>query len=288
MPAATPPQHGPPDHPVTLFLARLGKGSRRAVQHALRVLAELLEAPGVDPFRADWAGLDEARCLELRRKLLARFAGSTARRVLLVLRGVLREAARAGQVDSAVSRSVRGVSARGRPSRAVRAADLEQLFAHCEADDSAAGARDAAALALLYGAGLQRADAVALDRADYHRSGRLAVSAAGKRGPRRVQLDAGARAALDAWLAHRGSRPGPLLCPVDKSGRVTVRRITDQALYMIVVRRSQRAGVRVSPNDLRRPHAALRARAVRRGRGDAVPGLPVPFAGGGRRHGGAS
>ena len=42
----------------------------------------------------------------------------------------------------------------------------------------------------------------------------------------------GGRAALDYWLKFRGDEPGPLLVPVSKSGTVTLRRMTTQALML--------------------------------------------------------
>ncbi len=55
------------------------------------------------------------------------------------------------------------------------------------------------------------------------------------------------------WLRHRGTRPGHLLCPVDKSGRIAARRMTAQALRLRVRRRASQARLApVSPHDLRR------------------------------------
>lgn len=51
----------------------------------------------------------------------------------------------------------------------------------------------------------------------------------------------------------RGPEPGPLLTPVLKSGKVVVRRLTDQAIYYALLKRAPEAQVRrFSPHDLRR------------------------------------
>src|SRR5581483_11685629 len=93
-------------------------------------------------------------------------------------------------------------------------------------------ALDAAVLALLYGAGLRRAEAVAVDVDDYQPAdGALIVRSAKGGRQRRVFVTGGAQAAVDAWLTIRGSLPGPLLCPVRKDGAVTIRRMTPDALY---------------------------------------------------------
>jgi len=51
----------------------------------------------------------------------------------------------------------------------------------------------------------------------------------------------------------RGSRPGALFCPVNKAGKVNVRRVTSQAIYNALAKRAQQAGVaELSPHDFRR------------------------------------
>ena len=44
----------------------------------------------------------------------------------------------------------------------------------------------------------------------------------------------GAALALDSWLKHRGKIAGPLFLPVLRSGNVTLRRMTDQAIPYIL------------------------------------------------------
>ncbi len=74
----------------------------------------------------------------------------------------------------------------------------------------------------------------------------------------------GGRAALDFWLEFRGDDPGSLLVPVSKSGTITLRRMSTQALMLRLRRRCGQAGVRrCSPHDLRRSFvSALLDRAV--------------------------
>jgi integrase len=63
---------------------------------------------------------------------------------------------------------------------------------------------------------------------------------------------------MAAWLKVRGfEEDGPLFCPVDKAGRVTMRRLTTQAIYALVDRRARKAGVsHLSPHDGRRTFAS--------------------------------
>ncbi len=66
-------------------------------------------------------------------------------------------------------------------------------------------------------------------------------------------LDGGAAAAIADWLAVRGAIAGPLLCPVNKAGKITIRRLSDQAVLGALQKRATQATVKgFSPHDLRR------------------------------------
>lgn len=112
-------------------------------------------------------------------------------------------------------------------------------------------------LAVLFAGGLRRAEAVALDVGHYDSpTGRLTVTGKGRR-QRHTALPAGGRRAMAAWLELRGLDEGPLFCPVDKAGRITIRPLTTQAVYALVDRRARKAGVgHLSPHDGRRTFAS--------------------------------
>jgi len=115
-------------------------------------------------------------------------------------------------------------------------------------------ARDAALLAVLYGAGVRRAEAVALDVADYDpESGALTIRRGKGNKARVMYATNGAREALAAWLRVRGTEPGPLFVPVDKAGRIALRRLTAESVFDRLQALAKRAGVqRFSPHDMRR------------------------------------
>jgi integrase len=104
--------------------------------------------------------------------------------------------------------------------RALDSGELRALFSACATDSARPrGARDACALALLYGCGLRRTEAVGLDLADVDpESGAVTVRRGKGRRARLAYLPSGGRAALSAWLAVRGGDPGPLLHPLLKGG----------------------------------------------------------------------
>jgi integrase len=68
--------------------------------------------------------------------------------------------------------------------------------------------------------------------------------------------------ALEAWLARRGVAAGPLYNPVNKGGRIEIRRLSEQAIYVACHKRASEAGLPpVSPEDLRRSLLASKPRA---------------------------
>lgn len=86
---------------------------------------------------------------------------------------------------------------------------MRALFAACAEDATSAGRRDAALLAVLYGAGIRRAEAVAPDLADYDIATGAVTIRRGKGNKDRVGYASnGSKEALDAWLEVRGGESG--------------------------------------------------------------------------------
>ncbi len=190
--------------------------------------------------------------------LAERYSHATANKTLAALRGVLRESWRLGQVDAETyhrAADLKGIRGYTLPrGRALSAGEIRGLFGACADDPTPAGRRDAAIFALLYGAGLRRAEVVALDLADYEADGgALTIRGAKGRKDRLAYATNGSALALEAWLAVRSSDPGPLFHPINKGGRIQRRRMTSQAVFNMVRKRASQAQVPTfSPHDLRR------------------------------------
>lgn len=109
-------------------------------------------------------------------------------------------------------------------------------------------------LALLYGGGLRRSEAVALDVSHFEpETGMLTIRSGKGRKDRTVYATNGAAAALTDWLTVRGPETGALFCPVNKGGKIKASRLTGQAVLNILAKRAREAGVaHLSPHDLRR------------------------------------
>lgn len=177
---------------------------------------------------------------------------------LSAIRKLVREAADNGAVDPAIAQgiaNVKGVRSETLPAgRNISPGELAALVQACIADDSPAGARDAALIAVLYTCGLRRAEVVALDATDYDpETGELRILHAKGRKQRTVYITNGAKAALEDWLQARGDKPGPLFVQIRKGGHIKPRRLTTQAVYTILQKRAQQAGIEnITPHDFRR------------------------------------
>ena len=156
----------------------------------------------------------------VRTALAERCDPATANKALSALRGVLTECFRLGQMSAEDhARATDLASAKGQSAprgRALKTGELVALFGACD-PATAQGARDAALLAVLYGAGLRRAEVVALDLRDLDtESGELRIRSGKGRRARTVYVTSGARDALLAWLDVRSFEPGPLFLAVDR------------------------------------------------------------------------
>jgi integrase len=249
----------PPDrHPAAVYLARLSPGSRRTMSESLDVIAGILTGNRCTMVSLQWSALRYQHTAALRRALADLYAPATANKMLAALRGVLREAWRLGLMTAeeyqraADLPSVRGVTLpRG---RALQHSELAGLFQACATDKTSAGRRDAALLAVLYNCGLRRSELVALDLADYDpQQGALTVRS-GKGNKARISYATdNSKAILEEWLKARGLSSGPLFTPVNRGGKITLRRISDQAVRKILRKRAVEVGVSpFSPHDLRR------------------------------------
>lgn len=247
-------------NPAAVYLARLAPTGRRTMLHGLNVIADML-APGSTAETFPWPQLRYAHTQAVRTALAERYAHTTANVRLSALRGVLKESWRLGLMsaeDYARAVDLERVRGTSLPAgRALEPAEIRALVDVCAADPTAAGPRDAALIALLYATGLRRSEAVAVDLADVdHSTGAVHVRRGKGRKDRMVYLTNGAQAAVAAWVHARGAEPGPLLCPVDQCGVVTVRAISGQAVMHALAKRVRQAAIRhCSPHDLRRTFA---------------------------------
>jgi integrase/recombinase XerD len=249
-------------HPAAVYLASLSPRSRRTMRGDLNTIAGLLTGNRQDALSLDWSQLRYAHCAAVRAALAERYAHSTANRMLSALRGVLKAAWRLGQLPTEeFHRAVDLPTVKGETlprGRALSMGELRAVFGVC-ADGTVIGARDQALLAVLYGCGLRRGEAVGLDIADYDAStGELKVRAGKGNKQRLVYASSGVKVALERWLLLRGGFEGPLFVSVGKGvppkgGKIGSTRLVDQTVMDILLKRARQAGLKkTSPHDFRR------------------------------------
>lgn len=246
----------PATSPAAVYLAGLAPGSQRTMRGALAAMAALLGHP--DPLTCPWPQLRYAHTAALRAQLASRYAPATANKHLAALRGVLVAARRLGQMsadDCAAAGDLTPVRGqRLRRGRALAAPEIAAVLAGCEADPRPAGRRDAALVAVAYGAGLRRSELVGLDLADWGGGdGELRVRGGKGNKDRVAYLGEDWAALVAAWLVVRGAWPGPIFVAVSRAGAVLPRRLAAASVREILHVRGRAAGVAdFSPHDLRR------------------------------------
>lgn len=226
----------------------------------MRVLAEVSSGRKMPADGFPWQDVGPEHVAAFKAALGERCKPATANKHLAALRGVLKAAWRVGLMDSETHhRAADFTPIRGSTlprGRCLDAGELRGIFASCGADRSHSGRRDAALLAILYGACVRRSEAMALDVADFNlESGELRIREGKGRKERLTYIANGALTAVADWLAVRGSKPGPLLLPILRGGIGTVvyRRMSSQAVYVALRKRGRDAGIAgYSPHDLRR------------------------------------
>ena len=245
-------------NPALVYLAGLASGSRRTMRQALDVCAGELTGGNCDAETCPWGALRYEHTKAIRTWLAEKYAAATANKMLAALRGVLKEAWRLGQMtaeEHARACDLEPIRGSTLPKgRALTAGEMRALFGACADDPTPAGRRDAALLAILYGAGLRRSEAAALRFADYDSAtGALTVQHGKGNKARKVYATNGGKCAIDDWLVVRGQDAGALFVPINRGGRMGAEEMTDQAVYNILAKRAAEAKVKTfSPHDLRR------------------------------------
>jgi site-specific recombinase XerD len=252
------PEKLPParENPLAVYLAGLKPTGRRSMAAKLKVVAHILGCE--DPRAVPWEKLRFQEVVAIRTRLQEMGkAPATVNASLYAVRGVAKAAFRLGKMsaeDYERIRSVEAIRSSRLPSgRVITKKEIAKLLDGCSSNGRVQGARDAAIIGLLY-SGLRRAEIVALNREDYNaETGELVVRGKGDK-ERLLYLNDGSTLALADWLSVRGPEPGPLFVPVNKGGAIQAgQRMNDQAIYMVLQRRGQKAGLdHLSPHDFRR------------------------------------
>jgi len=209
----------------------------------------------------DWSLLHYEKILMLLNQLSDEGKSPATINVYLsALKGVAKEAWRKQLISVETYQHIKEVKrikgTRSIKGRALELDELNALIDYCMAQDGVIAMRDAAVIALVYGAGLRRHEAAGLLLSDLNTS-EGTIKVLGKGNKERINalhdrnLDI-----IDTWLDERGLAPGPLFLRARKGNRLVNEPISGQTIYDIIIRRYKEAGLkRLTPHDLRRTFA---------------------------------
>ncbi|MEE8587688.1 MAG: tyrosine-type recombinase/integrase [Acidobacteriota bacterium] len=245
------------ENPALVYVASLTtNGGRRSMRQALEKISEIVSTGRATAYTLDWASLRYQHTQAIRTALIESGYKPATNKALSALRGTLKAAWQMGQMDAeSYHRASNVANVRGSSlpaGRDLSEGEIRALMGCCSEDDTPAGFRDAALLAVLC-LGLRRAEAVALDCADYDsEAASLKVRGKGRK-ERLAYACEGAGEALADWLKVRPDEPGPMFLPIRKGGAILAGRLSTQAVYEILRSRGRKAEVKpFSPHDLRR------------------------------------
>ena len=243
-------------HPAGAYLMTAQTAmSRETVISALNTVVRLLGQKDIKS--TPWHRIGYLEMNVLRSMLAEHYAPATANKVLSIGRGVLRQAWKLKLMTTddyeraAAVQAIRG--SRMPAGRALERGEIYALFQTCAAPGALA-ARDAAVFAILLGCGLRRSEARSLDLENLDTT-TATLRVIGKGNHERIaHMNGNVTTAVTAWIGTRGEWPGPLLCGMEgKAERLNRKRLTTEAIRLILKRRAAQAGLRsCTPHDLRR------------------------------------
>jgi len=143
--------------------------------------------------------------------------------------------------------AIKDVSGERAPKgRHISAEEFQALLQACQQDDSPAGSRDAALMALAWCTGARRSELTSLKLSDLSlldQVRQIKIKGKGNK-VRRVYLQSEGDAWLKAWLRVRGLDPGPVFCRVRKGGKLQRQGgLSDEGLAQMLAKRCLQAGV---------------------------------------------
>ena len=243
-------------NPAAVYIASLpAKSGQRTQAQALRVIAGIFKT---DLNFLNWGAIRYQHTALIRAELAKRYSASSANKIMSALRQALKQAWLLGDMSAEDYRraiELKPITGETIPAgRELSQGEILALFNACKRDETPAGTRDAAIIAIMYAAGLRRQEIVNLSLGSFDcDSGQIILT--GKRNKQRTAyLSDGGLAAVNDWLAIRGADGDSLFVSINKGGVLdTTKPLTAQAIYNMLAKRAAEAEVKsFSPHDLRR------------------------------------
>lgn len=254
-----------PQHPVIAYLARFSSiGGRNGMRSKLQAAVALISGRQTSDITFDellaynWHELRRPQVTGLHALLKnSDFKPAYQKGIAAAVRGVMEEAAFADLMpsdDFSKAWHRQKINGSSLPAgRDLSKGEIASIMGICCADDTPAGVRDAALIALGVTTGIRIAEAASMSLEAYDfDSGILTIKGKGNK-ERIVYAVNGAKNALDDWIDCRGDQPGPMFTPINKAGEVRIASMSRTSLAKMLKRRQSAAGVEdFSWHDLRR------------------------------------
>lgn len=227
---------------------------------------------GLSDFLAWWRGKGQPALSKLvvqaHRASLERrgYSASTINQRLAAIRRLTVEAGEIGLVrpeDIIAIGRLKGVARRVVRHGTWLTAEQSEALINAPDPHAPKGKRDRALLAMILGCGLRRSEVASIDvNGLQHREGRwVLLNVRGKHGrARTVPVPPWVKEAVDQWVEAGGVVAGAVFRSCGRDGSVSERAISGQTVFQIVAGHGRKAGLRVTPEDLRRTCARLCSR----------------------------
>lgn len=250
----------PDKNPPVVYINSLEKSGQPGAVWALRMIVKVVSGSKEKTQRCSyesfpWHLLRHEHTQAIRAAIMGRYRPSTCRKILYSMKGTLRAAWDLGLIDTEDYHraiAIKNVKGKSMPAgRALSAVELETIAMTAGRRGGLRALRDCAIIAVLYGAGLRRDEAVRLD-VEAYKNGALTFRGKGNK-IRRIPVIPGWNEYVEAWLAARPAK-GPMFVAFDRRGPLT-RRLSREGLNQIVAEIQKQAGVEAfTPHDLRRTY----------------------------------
>lgn len=245
--------------PYHIYLQSLSPTGRRSMVSLLNTCTKLLGSPGkAEEF--DWSSFSYAKAMLIRSAMLqADYAINTINMAISALKGIMKtafnleliDADRLGRVNAI--KPVKG-NALKRQGRVLCAEEVQSLVKACERLTGPASMRNKALLLTALCTGLRCSELCALTIANIDlRTGQLLVASGKGRKQRIVYINRQTTEAIQAWLAIRTNKPGPLFIRVLKGQHLTMLPLTPNGVVHLLQNLQKQANIApFAPHDLRR------------------------------------
>lgn len=207
----------------------------------------------------DWSNFDYSSLINLKASLLNdKYEPSSINTYLALLKGVAKECWRQKLICIETYLQIKDVKlvtyARGTSGRALAPEEISGIIAHCTKQKTKVGLRNAAMIALSYGAGLRVHELAKLNISNYNGD---SINVIGKGNKERVNpLPTYVASILDKWLAVRRIEHDGIFLKIFKGDNISEHRLHKGSIRNIFIKIINKAKIEhFSPHDLRKSFA---------------------------------